>query len=56
MSNDDRRFPPPWSVEEGETYFVVKDNDAQFDCYAHEKTRRKDCGEVNSKGLGAQPG
>jgi hypothetical protein len=24
-----RRFPPPWSVEEGETYFVVKDNDGQ---------------------------
>ena len=22
-------FPPPWSVEEGETYFVVKDNDGQ---------------------------
>jgi hypothetical protein len=21
----ERRFPPPWSVEEGETYFVVKD-------------------------------
>jgi hypothetical protein len=20
-----RRFAPPWSVEEGETYFVVKD-------------------------------
>src|SRR6516225_8407073 len=24
-----RRFPPPWSVEAGETYFVVKDNDGQ---------------------------
>jgi len=24
-----RRFPPLWSVEEGETYFVVKDNDGQ---------------------------
>ena len=24
-----RRFPPPWSVEEGETYFVVKDNVGQ---------------------------
>ena len=21
-----RRFPPPWSIEEGETYFVVKDS------------------------------
>jgi hypothetical protein len=24
-----RRFPPPWSVEEGETYFVVKDANGQ---------------------------
>jgi hypothetical protein len=24
-----RRFPPPWSVEEGETYFIVKDSSGQ---------------------------
>ena len=24
-----RRFPPPWSVEEGESYFVVKDGSGQ---------------------------
>jgi hypothetical protein len=24
-----RRFPSPWSVEEGETYFVVKDRSGQ---------------------------
>ena len=24
-----RRFPPPWSVEEGDTYFVVKDASGQ---------------------------
>jgi hypothetical protein len=24
-----RRFPPPWTVEEGETYFVVKDSGGQ---------------------------
>jgi hypothetical protein len=24
-----RRFPPPWSIEEGETYFVVKDRGGQ---------------------------
>jgi hypothetical protein len=30
-----RRFPPPWSVEEGETYFVVKDNDGQQLSYVH---------------------
>ena len=30
-----RRFPPPWSVEEGETYFVVKDNDGQHLAYVY---------------------
>jgi hypothetical protein len=30
-----RRFPPPWSAEEGETYFVVKDNDEQRLAYVH---------------------
>jgi hypothetical protein len=30
-----RRFPPPWSVEEGETYFVVKDNDGQALAYIY---------------------
>ena len=30
-----RRFPPPWSAEEGETYFVVKDNDGQQLAYVH---------------------
>jgi hypothetical protein len=25
-----RRFPPPWSVEEGETYFVVKDSNGRL--------------------------
>ena len=31
----ERRFPPPWTVEEGETYFVVKDNDGQQLAYVH---------------------
>ena len=30
-----RRFPPPWSVEEGETYFVVNDNDGQQLAYVY---------------------
>ena len=30
-----RHFPPPWSVEEGETYFVVKDSDGQQLAYVH---------------------
>ena len=35
MSASPRRFPPPWSVEEGETYFVVKDHDGQQLAYVH---------------------
>ena len=31
----ERRFPPSWSVEEGETYFVVKDNGGQQLAYVH---------------------
>ena len=30
-----RRFPPPWSDEESETYFVVKDSDGQQLAYVH---------------------
>jgi len=30
-----RRFPPPWSTEEGETYFVVKDHHGQHLAYVH---------------------
>ena len=30
-----RHFPAPWSVEEGERYFVVKDNDGQQLAYVH---------------------
>jgi len=29
MKNATRRLPPPWSVEEGKTYFVVKDASGQ---------------------------
>jgi hypothetical protein len=30
-----RRFPLPWSIEEGETYFVVKDNNGQKLAYRY---------------------
>ena len=30
-----RRFPPPWTLEEGQTYFVVKDNGGQKLAYVH---------------------
>ena len=30
-----RRFPPPWSVEEGETYFIVKDSAGQKLAYVY---------------------
>jgi len=30
-----RRFPPPWSVEEGDNYFVVHDHEGQQLAYVH---------------------
>jgi len=30
-----RRFPPPWSVEEGDNYFVVRDRQGQQLAYVH---------------------
>ena len=30
-----RRFPPPWSVEEGDTYFVVRDREGQRLAYVY---------------------
>jgi hypothetical protein len=30
-----RRFPPPWSVEEGNNYFVVRDREGQQLAYVH---------------------
>ena len=35
MKAPPRRFPPPWSVEEDETYFVVRDADGQQLAYVH---------------------
>ena len=30
-----RRFPPPWSVEEGDNYFVVRDQNRQALAYVY---------------------
>jgi len=30
-----RRFPPPWSVEEGDNYFVVRDREGQQLAYVY---------------------
>jgi hypothetical protein len=30
-----RRFPPPWSVEEGDNYFVVRDREGHQLAYVH---------------------
>ena len=38
-----RRFPPPWSVEEQEACFVVRDHDGQqlaYDYFEEEPGRR----------------
>jgi hypothetical protein len=31
----ERRFPPPWSIEEGGTYFVVRDHSGQALAYVY---------------------
>jgi hypothetical protein len=31
----EHRFPPPWTVEEGDAYFVVRDRDGQQLAYVH---------------------
>jgi hypothetical protein len=30
-----RRFPRPWSIEEGDNYFVVRDREGQQLAYVH---------------------
>ena len=30
-----RRFPPPWTVEEKDTYFIVRDNNRHALAYAY---------------------
>ena len=30
-----RHFPPPWSAEEGDNYFVVRDREGQQLVYVH---------------------
>ena len=30
-----RRFPPPWSIEEGDNYFVVHDREGQQLAFVH---------------------
>ena len=30
-----RPFPPPWTAEEGDNYFVVRDREGQQPAYAH---------------------
>ena len=42
----ERRFPPPWSVEEQEAYFVVRDHSGQTLAYIYledEPGRRSAC-------------
>jgi hypothetical protein len=37
----ERRFPPPWSIEQGETNFVVKDSDGQQLAYSRTELIKK---------------
>jgi hypothetical protein len=36
-----RRFPPPWSVEESEACFIVKDASGQKPVYIHYEEERQ---------------
>jgi len=33
-----RRFPSPWSIEQGSAYFIVRDHDKQALAYVHYET------------------
>jgi hypothetical protein len=35
MSTPDRRFPPPWSIEERQACFIVKDGNGQALAYVY---------------------
>ena len=36
----DRRFPPPWSVEETDACFILRDTNAQALAYVYSRTSR----------------
>jgi hypothetical protein len=40
----ERRFPPPWSVEETDACFIVRDDNGQAIAYVY--SRRKPAGEL----------
>jgi hypothetical protein len=35
-----RRFPPPWSVEDKDTYFIVRDHNGQDLAYVYAEDKR----------------
>src|SRR5215471_5346863 len=40
MPSPPRRFPPPWTVEDKDTYFIVCDHDGQALAYVYAEDKR----------------
>jgi hypothetical protein len=52
MPETPRRFPPPWSVEELDACYVVRDNSGQKLSYVYFEEPGWDCGKVSHQTLG----
>jgi hypothetical protein len=40
MTEHRRRFPPPWTVEDKDAYFIVRDHDGQALAYVYADDKR----------------
>ena len=40
MNAPARRFPPPWTVEDKDAYFIVRDHNGQALAYAYAEDKR----------------
>ena len=51
-----RRFPPPWSVEENERWFAVRDHDGQQLAYVYfDISRKRRAGDFKVGGISSFP-
>jgi hypothetical protein len=50
-----RRFPPPWSVEETDACFIVKDHAGQALAYVYGSARDSDSRQVKARSLNLWP-
>jgi hypothetical protein len=45
-----RRFPPPWTVEDKDTYFIVPDHNGQALAYVYAEDKRTHSGATRLEG------